>query len=57
SIKKRLAAARAEMDAAEKYEYIVVNDDLDKAVEQVESIITAESLKAVRARTADLVSL
>ncbi len=57
SIKKRLAAARAEMEAAENYDYIVVNDDLGKAVEQVESIITAESLKAVRARTADLVSL
>ncbi|HVC09305.1 MAG TPA: guanylate kinase [Elusimicrobiota bacterium] len=57
SIKKRLAAAREEVEAAEKYDYIVVNDDLDKAVAQVDSIITAEGLKAGRGRAADLVSL
>ena len=44
----RLANARAELEAAKRYDYIVVNDDLDAAVGQIESIITAESLKTSR---------
>jgi guanylate kinase len=44
----RLAGARAELEAVKRYDYIVVNDDLEAAVGQVESIITAESLKSSR---------
>ncbi len=44
----RLANARAELQAAKDYDYVVVNDDLDAAVAQIESIITAESLKTSR---------
>jgi guanylate kinase len=44
----RLANARAELDAAKRYDYIVVNDELEAAVVQIESIITAESLKSTR---------
>jgi guanylate kinase len=44
----RLANARAELEASKRYDYIVVNDDLEAAVSQVECIITAESLKSSR---------
>ncbi|MBI5239704.1 MAG: guanylate kinase [Elusimicrobia bacterium] len=44
----RLANARAELLAAKDYDYVVVNDDLDAAVAQIESIVTAESLKTSR---------
>jgi guanylate kinase len=50
----RLANARAELAAAGSYDYIVVNDDLDAAVGQVESIITAESLRASRRESSGL---
>lgn len=45
---KRLADSREEILAAKNYDYIVVNDDLEKAVSQIDSIITAEKLKVSR---------
>ncbi len=45
---KRLADSRDEILAAKNYDYIVVNDDLEKAVSQIDSIITAEKLKVSR---------
>jgi guanylate kinase len=48
SAETRLANAGAELEAAKRYDYIVVNDDLDAAVSQIECIITAESLKTSR---------
>jgi guanylate kinase len=45
---KRLADSRDEISAAKNYDYIVVNDDLEKAVSQIDSIITAEKLKVSR---------
>lgn len=48
SIATRLTNARGELAEAKRYDYIVVNDDLDRAVEQVEDIIMAESLKTSR---------
>ena len=47
-IDARLANARAEMEHWRDYDYIVVNDDLDKAFLQVESIVTAERLRRDR---------
>ncbi len=47
-IEKRLAEAKAEMARANEYDYIVVNDDLSKAVEDVRSIILNERLKVNR---------
>ncbi len=44
----RLANARAELDEAKRYDYIVVNDELERAVEQMECILTAEALKTSR---------
>ncbi|HAM34933.1 MAG TPA: guanylate kinase [Elusimicrobia bacterium] len=54
SVATRLANARAELASARSYDYIVVNDELDAAVEQVESILTAESLKSSRQEPASL---
>lgn len=48
SVAKRLAAARAEIAAAKDYDYVVVNDDLDAAVVQIDSILTAETLRTSR---------
>lgn len=47
-IEKRLAEAKAEMSRANEYDYIVINDDLLKAVEDVRSIILNERLKVNR---------
>ncbi|MBC8317366.1 MAG: guanylate kinase [Desulfobulbaceae bacterium] len=41
-IELRLANARKEMSDAPSYDYLVVNDSLDKAVEALKSIIIAE---------------
>jgi guanylate kinase len=48
SVAKRLANSKDEMSAAKNYDYIVVNDDLEKAVEHIEAILVAESLKVGR---------
>lgn len=48
SLARRLCDARAELDALDFYQYVVVNDDLDTAVKSVSSIIDAESLKRSR---------
>jgi len=41
----RLRNARAELGEVGRYHYVVVNDDLDRAVEQVSAIIDAEGLR------------
>lgn len=45
---KRLAAAKAEIAQALHYDYILVNDDLEPAVDQMAGILHAEKQKAVR---------
>jgi len=54
TIRRRLAAAGREIDAFEKYDYAVVNDDLGRCVEEFKSIVTAERCRvravATRAR-------
>ncbi|MEN0088299.1 MAG: guanylate kinase [Pseudomonadota bacterium] len=47
-IEKRLANARIEMAAWDKYDYVIVNRDLSKAFEEVRSILTAERLRRER---------
>jgi guanylate kinase len=42
-IQWRLGQARRELAVADRYDYQVVNDDLDRAVEQVCNILTRES--------------
>ena len=41
TIGRRLAAAGREIDAFERYDYAVVNDDLDACVEELKSIVRA----------------
>ena len=44
-IEKRLATAKDELAYAEKYDYVVVNDMVEDAVLNIESILNAEKLK------------
>jgi len=44
----RLRNARAELMEAERYQYVVVNDDLEHAVQQVDRIVDEESVKRER---------
>jgi len=48
SVATRLANARAELAAAKSYDYFVVNDELARAVVQIECILTAERLRTSR---------
>ena len=48
TVAKRLANSKGELAEAKNYDYLVVNDDLEKAVSQIESILTAESLRVSR---------
>ncbi|MDP2891576.1 MAG: guanylate kinase [Bacillota bacterium] len=50
---KRFATAYLELDFIEKYNYIVVNDEVEKAVKKVECIITAERCRMERNRGMD----
>lgn len=47
-INKRIQIAEKELEYAEKYDYIVINDDIENAVAAVNSILTAEKHKASR---------
>ena len=44
-IKRRLAAAGKEIENYPKYDYILVNDQLGKSVEQLKAIVVAERLR------------
>ena len=44
----RTAQARNELEYADKFDYLVVNGDLDKAVDDVNAVILAEKMKAER---------
>ncbi|MBI4179909.1 guanylate kinase [bacterium] len=48
-IRRRLIAAKRELQAAQKYDYVVLNDDLDAAVERVKNILESERWRAHRA--------
>lgn len=48
-IAKRLTNAREEIARWSVYDYVIVNDDLDKAYEAVRSILAAERMKRSRA--------
>ena len=43
-IEKRMKTALTEIECAKNYDYIVINDDLDKAVEDFVAIIKADRL-------------
>ena len=48
SLEKRLNRARDEIKFSSEYDYIVVNDDVDKCVQNIYSIINAEKFKLHR---------
>ncbi|WP_371369259.1 Guanylate kinase [Sporomusa rhizae] len=54
TIKKRLNCAGGELTQAQNYHYIVVNDQVETAVQKIETIITAEKHRADR--NSDLIS-
>jgi guanylate kinase len=45
NIKKRLARARQEIWSYSRFDYIVINDELEKAVDELESIIICQRLR------------
>ena len=47
-VEKRLTAALGEIKRAEEYDYIVVNDVLDEAVNDIASIVASEQLRLSR---------
>jgi guanylate kinase len=52
TIAKRLANARHEIQRWTSYDYVLVNDDLQRTYRQVQTILGAERLRRVRAQTA-----
>ena len=48
AITRRLATARAEIAAVEEYEYVVINDELERAVSEICAIVTAERARRAR---------
>ena len=47
-IEKRLKTAEWELSQAEKYDYVIVNDDLDAAVDEFLAVLKAEKCKTNR---------
>ena len=45
---RRLEVARREIEAVDEYDYVIVNDQLDEAVEVLAAIITAEQARPSR---------
>ncbi len=48
TIKTRLANAKEEIDCIDEFDYIVINNELEKAIKDVDNIINAERLKTSR---------
>ena len=48
TINHRLVIAKGEMKMASEYDFIVINDELESAVKDIETIIDSERLKASR---------
>ncbi len=46
-IKKRLSAATSEFEQAGEYDYVVVNDEVQRAAAEIKAIIDAEKCRAV----------
>ena len=58
AIRRRLATARAEVDAVVDYDYVVVNDELEACVERLRAIVLAERtrLRRMKPVVADIVT-
>jgi len=53
-VARRLAAAREEIGHVSEYEYVIINDDFDRAALDLRSIIRAERLKLARQLASNL---
>ena len=53
TIQKRLEQAKTELSYAKNYDYAITNGDLEKAVDDLIAVVTAESFKVTR--SADLI--
>lgn len=53
-INRRLEVARDELDSADLYDYVVINDEIDRAVSKVQSIRSAEKCRLSRQQAGDL---
>ena len=51
-IAQRLAISNSEAEIMDSYDYLIINDTLEKAVDQVHNIIQAEHFKVSRNTTA-----
>ena len=51
-IARRLETARREVTAVDEYDYVVVNDDVDRCVREIDAIMTAERARRQRRRAA-----
>jgi guanylate kinase len=51
AIQRRLAVARQEVASFSEYDYLVVNDELDRAVGRLRSIVIAERARLQRMRS------
>lgn len=47
-IEKRLRNAREEVKLHDRYQYLLINDDLEVAVEQLKDIVSAEKIRSTR---------
>ena len=56
TIDTRLHNARTELEHWREYDYVVINDDLDRAFTSVKAIVAAERLRRDRRRPVDFVS-
>ncbi len=45
TIQKRLAQVKTELERSKKYDYIVINDNIDRAVKEIESIVKSHDAK------------
>lgn len=45
TIQKRLAQVKIELERSQKYDYVVINDNVDRAVEEIESIVKLNDAK------------
>lgn len=56
AITQRLSWARHELEAVEDYDYVIVNDDLEKAAMQLQSIVVAERCRVSRSDYGSLIA-
>lgn len=50
-IQRRLATARKELKSLDRYDYVVVNDQIPRALRQLETILEAEHLRLPKTQT------